>query len=49
MTLASSGVKTETNQTRLRNVEMALEALKNVVRNNPGRFFNITGINCLKL
>lgn len=36
MTLAASGVKTETNQTRLTNVEMALEALRNVIRNNPG-------------
>lgn len=36
MTLAASGVKTETNQTRLANVEMALEALRNVIRNNPG-------------
>lgn len=36
MTLAASGVKTETNQTRLTSVEMALEALRNVIRNNPG-------------
>lgn len=36
MTLAASGVKTKTNQTRLTNVEMALEALRNVIRNNPG-------------
>ncbi|XP_035216788.1 dnaJ homolog subfamily C member 13-like isoform X2 [Stegodyphus dumicola] len=36
MSLQSSGVKAETNQTRLKNVEMALEALRNVIRNNPG-------------
>ncbi|GIY06445.1 dnaJ homolog subfamily C member 13 [Caerostris darwini] len=36
MTLQSSGVKQETNQTRLKSVEMALEALRNVVKNNPG-------------
>ncbi|XP_054717127.1 dnaJ homolog subfamily C member 13-like [Uloborus diversus] len=36
MSLVASGVKTETNQTRLNNVEMALEALRNVIRNNPG-------------
>lgn len=36
MSLVASGVKTETNQTRLKNVEMALEALRNVIRNNPG-------------
>ncbi|GFS52720.1 dnaJ homolog subfamily C member 13 [Trichonephila inaurata madagascariensis] len=36
MTLQSSGVKQETNQTRLKSVEMALEALRNVIKNNPG-------------
>ncbi|KAF8773592.1 DnaJ subfamily C member 13 like protein [Argiope bruennichi] len=36
MALQSSGVKQETNQTRLKSVEMALEALRNVVKNNPG-------------
>lgn len=36
MTLQSSGIKQETNQTRLKSVEMALEALRNVVKNNPG-------------
>ncbi|GFX82675.1 dnaJ homolog subfamily C member 13 [Trichonephila clavipes] len=36
MTLQSSGVKQETNQARLKSVEMALEALRNVIKNNPG-------------
>lgn len=39
MTLQSSGVKTETNPARLQDVEMALEALRNVVKNNPGSIF----------
>lgn len=41
MSLVASGIKTETNQTRLKNVEMALEALRNVIRNNPGMLYEI--------
>ncbi|XP_042910016.2 dnaJ homolog subfamily C member 13 isoform X1 [Parasteatoda tepidariorum] len=36
MSLQSSGIKTETNQARLKSVENALQALSNVIKNNPG-------------
>lgn len=45
MSLVASGVKTETNKTRLKNVEMALEALRNVIRNNPGMVYKIKLLN----